>query len=74
MERQRHREYLIRLPGRMADAIDHLAAVTKQPKSALLGMLIQAGLTTLVAHRQVKTARQWRGLIVEYRARQQSSK
>ena len=70
---ERHREYLIRLPSTTADAVNGLAAAAQQPRAAIIAMLVQAGLT-LVDSRETLTPRQWRGLIVEHRARQQSSK
>lgn len=70
---QRHRQYLVRLPSATADAVDSLAAMSRQPKSAVVSAAVQAGLSTLTARRRICTPRQWRGALVEYRARQQSS-
>ncbi len=71
---ERHREYLIRLPSATAEAVNGLAVAAQQPRAAIIAMLVQAGLSTLVDSRETLTPRQWRGLIVEYRARQQSLK
>lgn len=69
---QRHRQYLVRLPSATADAVDSLAAVSRQPKSAVVSAAVQAGLSTLTARRRICTPRQWRGALVEHRAWQQS--
>lgn len=69
---ERHREYLIRLPSVTADTVNGLASAVQQPRAAVIAMLVQAGLSTLVDSRETLTPRQWRGLIVEHRAWQQS--
>lgn len=70
---QRHRQYLIRLPSATADAVDSLAAMSRQPKSAVVSAAVQAGLSTLTARRRICTPRQWRGALAEYNARRRSA-
>lgn len=68
----RSNQYLIRLPDNLAARVENLALVAERPKTEIIRALIEAGFASLICDRRIDTDRQWRGLILEYRARELS--
>lgn len=68
----RHRQYLVRLSMALADHVDTLAAAAHQPKAHVVAQLVEAGLAALLVDRRGISPRQWAGLLLEARTREQS--